>query len=468
VTINVLPDEALLEIFAHYVDQAKRIGAWYTLVHVCGRWRSIVFSSTNRLHLQILCTARTPVRSSLDVWPALPIAISDHRLSNVTLSGLDNIIATLKHHDRVHHIELWGFTSSLFGRFAAVMQEPFPELTYLELLSGGRSAAPLNLPDSFLGGSAPQLQRLHLKGIPCPPILKLLLSAINLVNADLWNIPHSGYISVEMLVTCLAAMTNLKSFSLGFRSPRSCPDPTSRRPPPLTRPVLPALTHFKYRGVSESLEDLVARIETPLLSNTEITFFNQLIFVIPQLTQFIRRVNKFKLFDQAVVLFQYRYVQVRLSPRSETVDPAILKLKISCKMSEWQLSSLAQLCNRSLSSCSTVERLNIREDQYSQPHWQDDIEHAQWIDLLHPFTAVKDLYLSKELVPRVALALQEPIGETEVLPMLQNIFLEWPRPSRLVREVIGPFITARQSSDHPVTVHYWEEGGWVVHASGGR
>ncbi len=456
-TINVLPDEALLEIFAHYVDQAKWIGTWYTLVHVCGRWRSIVFSSTNRLHLQLLCTARTPVRSSLDVWPALPIVISDRRLPKVSLSGVDNIVAALKHHDRVHHMELWGFTSSLFGRFAAVAQEPFPELTYLELLSGGRSAAPtLNLPDSFLGGSAPQLQRLHLKGIPFPPIRKLLLSATNLVNADLWNIPHSGYISVEMLVTCLAAMTNLKSFSLGFRSPRSCPDPTSRRPPPLTRTVLPALTHFKYRGVSESLEDLVARIETPLLGNTEITFFNQLILFIPQLPQFIRRVGKFKVFDQAVVLFQYRYVQVRLSPRSETVDPAILKLKISCKMSEWQLSSLTQLCNWSLPSCSTVERLDIREDQGSRPRWQDDVENAQWLELLHPFTAVKDLYLSKELVLRVALALQEPIGAIEVLPMLQNIFLErlYPSRRRRVREAIGSFITARQSSSHPVTVHY--------------
>jgi len=127
-------------------------------------------------------------------------------------------------------------------------------------------------------------------------------------------------------------------------------------------------------------------------------------------------------------------------------------------MSEWQLSSLTQLCNRSLPSCSTVECLDIREDQGSGPRWQDDIENAQWIDLLHPFTAVKDLYLSKELVLRVALALQEPIGATEVLLMLENLFLERLQPSRLVQEAIGPFITARQSSNHPVTVHYLEEG----------
>jgi hypothetical protein len=202
------------------------------------------------------------------------------------------------------------------------------------------------------------------------------------------------------------------------------------------------------------LEDLVARIDTPLLDNAEITFFNQLIFDIPRLPQFIRHLSKFSAFDQAYVLFQSRYVQVRLSSQTGTVNDAIFKLKISCKPSDWQLSAVAQVCDWPFTHCSTVECLHIREDAESNLQWQDDMDNTQWIDLLHPFIAVKDLHLSEELAPLVALALRESVGATDVLPGLQNLFFEGPQPSRLFRAVIGPFIVARESSKSPVAAHY--------------
>ena len=453
VTIDKLPDDALIEIFAHFVDQTKRIGAWHTLVHVCRRWRSVVFSSTNRLGLQILCKARSRIKKSLHVWPDMPIVISDRRLKEAPICGVDNIIAALEHHDRVRHIELWGVTHALLGRLASAIQEPFPELTFLSFLVDSRRTALPVLPGPFFGGSAPRLQRLHLKSVPLPPILNLLITATDLVNMDLWNIPYSGYVSAEEMVTHLAPMTRLKSLSLGFHSPRSCPDPASRRPPPPTRAVLPALTHLNYRGVSELLEDLVALIDTPLLDNVEITFFNQLIFDIPQLPQFMRRLNRFKAFDQAYVLFQSLYVQVRLFPQAGTGDEANFKLKVSCKPSDWQLSSVAQICDWS-TPCSTVEHLHIRKDTGSGPQWQDDMENTQWIDLLHPFIAVKDLYLSEELAPLVSLALRESVGAADVLPALQNIFFEGLEPSSFFQAVIGPFIAARESSKRPVAPHY--------------
>ena len=47
VTIGTLPDEAHREIFNFYVDQleieAENIEAWIILVHVCQRWRKVVF-----------------------------------------------------------------------------------------------------------------------------------------------------------------------------------------------------------------------------------------------------------------------------------------------------------------------------------------------------------------------------------------------------------------------------------------
>jgi len=449
VNINIVPDEVLLEIFAHYVDQAKWIGAWSILVHVCRRWRLIVFSSSRRLNLQILCTARSPVKRALDIWPPYPIVILEHYLHDrALLFGISDVISALKHRDRVRHIELRGFGSYLLGILATEIQRPFPELTVLELRLSGEHAAPV-LPDAFSIGPTPRLQELHLRGIPLLPVRKLLLSAIDLIYLDLWDIPYCDYTSAGTVITCLAAMTRLRSLSLGFCFPRS--GPASRRPPPPMRIVFPALTHFKFRGVSEALEDLVARVDTPLLDKAEITFLNQLLYEIPRLSQFIARANKFKVCDQAHVLFQHRYVQVRLSPQAPTADHGTIKLRISCQESDWQLSSLAQVCHWSLPPYSTIERLGIREDPSWKTHWQDDLDNTQWIELFRPFTAVKDLYLSDDLVSRVALALQEPYG-AEVLPALQNIFLEGPKSSDLVPEAVERFIAARQFSGHKVTV----------------
>jgi hypothetical protein len=108
--------------------------------------------------------------------------------------------------------------------------------------------------------------------IPFPGLPKLLLSATHLVDLCLLSIPDSGYISPEAMVTCLSSSTGLDGLFIGFESPRSRPDRKTRRPPPPTR-ALPVLTKFQFIGVGEYLEDLVARIDAPLLGNLHISFF---------------------------------------------------------------------------------------------------------------------------------------------------------------------------------------------------
>jgi hypothetical protein len=44
----------------------------------------------------------------------------------------------------------------------------------------------------------------------------------------------------------------------------------------------------------------------------------------------------------------------------------------------------------------------------------------------------------------------------EVLPNLQNIFLEGHDPSGPVDEAIGQFVASRQVASHPVAVSRWE------------
>jgi hypothetical protein len=481
-SINILPNDVLREIFDFYVigvailpqERSYRnqpVVAWHKLVHVCQRWRYVVFDSPRRLDLRLLCTNNTPVTTMMDIWPALPIYIyACAYIVASPLSGVTNIISALQQHNRVRAIDISGVPNSLLKE-AAAMQEPFPALTELTLRSYDKSA-PI-LPDSFLGGSAPSLQKLYLFRIPFPALPKLLLSTHHLVKLCLWDIPRSGYISPEAMVTALSTLTRLAKLVLAFRSPRSQADRASRRPPPLTRVALPALTSLWFKGDSEYLEDIVSRIEAPLLSYTEILFFNQLVFDTQLLRHFISRTEIVKEAYQAFISCHTDTVLFSLYPQNGTDEEARVMLGVSCKPLDWQISSLAQVCSTSFPPLPTLERLeiDIKKNQHSPLEWQYDMEDAQWLELLHPFISVKDLGLSKDLVPFVAPALQElsRAGErmTEVLPALQNLFLTGPITSGPVKEAIRKFIVTRQLFGYPVTVHYRDSISGVQ-ALGGR
>ena len=219
-TIQTLPEDVLLEIFACYVDYSEGFCDWHALIRVCRRWRNVVFASPRRLDLSILFTSTKTVRDMQDIWPELPILIGYNNPSMV--ESVDNVIAALELKDRASRIYLWDASSSVLERFIAVMQFPFPVLRDLFLHSFDGMAPVIS--ESFLGGSAPRLRQLEFDGIPFPALPKLLLSAANLDRLDLQNIPHSGYISPEAMATCLSTLTRLQELILSFRSPQSRPD----------------------------------------------------------------------------------------------------------------------------------------------------------------------------------------------------------------------------------------------------
>ena len=136
------------------------------------------------------------------------------------------------------------------------------------------------LPDSFLGGSTPRLERVWFNCILFPGLPKLLLSAAHLVTLYLYNIPYSGFMSPETMATTLSVLTRLEFLSLEFQSPRSHLDRASRHPPPLTRSVLSSLALFSFEGVCEYSDDLVARIDAPICS-LYTNFFDQIVFDLP-------------------------------------------------------------------------------------------------------------------------------------------------------------------------------------------
>ena len=468
--IDVLHDDVLLEIFDFYVDTGpsllteyeegipsyeskKAIEEWQLLVHVCRRWRSLVLGSRRRLNLRLYCTSETPIREKLDVWPALPLIVDSGGIMGLS-SDTDNIVAALGQSNRISQIALY-FADWKLEEVLAALQVPFPELTNLRVSSFGTQ--PPTIPDSFLDLYAPRLQYFQLHGLPFPGLPKLLLSATHLVELKLTNIPRSWYISPEAMVALISVLSGLRILSLEFQTPHSLPANgwESQSLPLPKRSILPALDKFYFEGVSEYLEDLVNRIEAPQLDEIDIIFFNQFDFDCPLLAQFINRSPTLSAPDEAHASLQFDdfLANITLLAQFRTI-----KIGISCGIPDRQLSSVVRICNSPLHPLSAVEDLYIvHRDQ--QLIWKNyTIENAHWLQLLLPFTAVKDLYLSEEFGPGIAAALQELVGAriTEVLPSLQNIFVKGLEPSGSFQENTGQFVAARQLSDRPVAISFWD------------
>jgi hypothetical protein len=419
----------------------------WSLGHICQRWRYLILASPVRLNLYLFCRDNTPVKNALDVWPPLPIEIQSE-------SGDfgDNIIAALEHSNRVREILLCRIRSPLES-LVTVTQEPFPALESLHLgIDWDVCETAPALPDTFLGGYAPRLRSLRLHRIPFPTVPKLLLSSPDLSYLVLSHTPHSGYISPEVMVACVAAFPRFAFLEIGFESPASRPDQGAQRPPPLTRAVLPALTKFEFRGVSEYLEDLVARIFAPLLDDVKILLFNRLIFDIQRLAQFISHALVPVPYDSAEITFHSHTVMIRLSSMRRPYTK-FFQLTISCKGGDWQVSSMAQICNQFSFLLPGIAKLDILERSGSF----DMDDDTQWLELLLPFTAVLALFSSLNCQSRIVSALQGLSEEsvTEVLPSLKVLTLEVSSPPQAASESeLKPFLTARRRYSCPFMVQY--------------
>ena len=472
----MLPDDVLLLIFLFdglEDEDVRRKGClpWQRLVHVCQRWRYLVFSSPKFLDLRLFGVPWTRrfargkkfTSAMTAIWPPLPVIIRGACYADGL--GVYDFNAAIVDPTRVREIDL-ELTRSPLEELDWAMQKPFPTLTYLRLCLNRHMTRDLGpgpaLSDEFLGGSALNLQYLELDGIVFPALPKFLLSATGLVRLTLSNILRDGYVSPEAMVTRLALMVKLKWLTIDFRPSIFFPD---SRPPPPTRTILPALTHFVFRGAKEYLEDFVSRIDAPLLHDTRISFYYQLIFDIPQLTQFMRRTTRFEAFNQVLVDFDYLDIHVGnfLPTRDIDDDEISTRFMISAESytetDPWNLS-LAQFFTSVFPFISMVKRIYIDGPEDSTSYWRANLENTEWLEIFYPFTALEDLYLYNKFALHIAPALQKLVEGrvTEVLPTLQNIYLEGVRPSKSgpIQEVVEKFVTARQLSGRPVTVSLWK------------
>jgi hypothetical protein len=245
-----------------------------------------------------------------------------------TSSGTDNVIAALGQNNRVCQVNLSVFARGEMEKVFAAMRVPFPKMTELQLTP---YLSDIPIPDSFLGGSAPRLRILSVSGIPFPGLPKLLLSTTHLVRLWLSDIPRSGYISPESVIALISALSSLETLCLKFEFPESRSHWQSRSLPTIKRPVLPALNEFRFKGVTEYLEELVNGIDTPQLEKMDITFFNQIDFDCPRLARFINRTPTLRALDEAHVQFGDGTAGVALRNPTYDADFCVLNISILCE-----------------------------------------------------------------------------------------------------------------------------------------
>ena len=444
-TIDMLSDDILVYIFNLFRRESKNADGmwpWHALVHVCQRWRHVIFAWPHHLDLQLYCGSGRAVARAQDIWPA-------NLLINIRID-LDleydaSTISALEPRNRIAGIDLSGLTKLQLQRCTAVMQEPFPILRAL-FLGCDENVTPV-ITHTFLGGSAPRLQTIHLCFVPFPTLPKLLLSATELVKLNLERITRAGYISPDALATCMSMLKRLEYVSISFQFPNSFPNLTNRHPPPLTRAVLPALETFVFEGLSEYSEDLISRIDTPLLSYFSLRFFYQHNFDIPQVPQFLNRIKNFKPPLKAEIdFFGFTIGASLVSPGCKFL------FQFQCTGLDRQLLLLERIYTQCLPHTSHVNHLKLNREYTSEPR-QDT---ALWLEFLHIFNAVEILDVTNnELDVDIAWVLGELTAEraAEVLPMLYTVVFH-AQVKPLVTHILRPFIDARKLSDHPVAVSW--------------
>ncbi|KAH9164290.1 hypothetical protein EDB89DRAFT_2078124 [Lactarius sanguifluus] len=450
VTINSLPDDVLLEIF----DSCRKghdfgwstftvAWGWQRLVHVCQRWRQLVFESPRRLDLQLPCTHGIIVRTNLDFWPPLPIAIH-YEYDRLSVDDHDSLFAALEHPDRVSQVNLC-LTGPLLEEVATEMEVPFPALTRLTLQwEDEADETPPAFFNGFLGGSAPCLQYLHLECVLFPALPALLFTSTDLVNLSLHDIPPDGYISPEAMVACLAALSRLESLLIKFQSEASRPDQI--HPPPATRTVVPSLLTFEFEGCDEYLEDLLARIDGPQLYHINIRYFDQLPGIhVAQLFKFLDRSedSHLALIRHADVAFLHEWISFGMYPFPEShPDRNGVNALIYCQGIERQVSQMIQVFSQRSTMLSRVVHFKLSR-------YRTGATDHQWLHLLRLFSAARTLYVTQEFASRLARVLESITGEmvVEVLPVLDLIYLE----GQSVSDIEG-FLAARQLSGHPITI----------------
>ncbi|KAI0255453.1 hypothetical protein BJV78DRAFT_674038 [Lactifluus subvellereus] len=388
-----------------------------------------------------------PIANMLAHSPPLPLTID--YVGETSEEDEEGIFLALRHTDRVHYISLT-LPSPKLRKIITTMDEQFPILERLLIGSPIQDdTSSLVLPRTF---QAPHLRHLYLWHVALPIGSPLLTTTVGLVTLWLLDIPPSAYFTPSYLLTRLSLMPQLENLAIGFYSP--LPNRHVERQlldtPIMTHVTLPNLRWFSFKGVSAYLEGLLARISVPVLSNLTIMLFNQLTFTVPRLLQFMNTSETFS-FSTVQLAFDDDFAELVAFPLGgQRVYPFMVQ--VMCRHLDWQVSSTAQILDTLQPVLSVVEKLTLNHVRHNRSsEWHNDVDRAQWRQLLRPFSNLKTLHVQDELVGKLARSLQADDGESP-LDLLHNLEELGYSGGDDARDAFTPFIDERQVVGHPVNL----------------
>ena len=361
----------------------------------------------------------------------------------------DNIHLGLQQHGRVRRVLLQAPSSSL-RMWLEPMNEHFPGLRDLSLFSTTTEEMSLVLPELL---QAPDLRHLSLHGVGLPKRWSFLSSTIALSTLTLTRIRGSCYFSPGHLVTQLQGLPYLEELSIGFAIPiPQLPLPSSEEkllPSPTLPVALPTLKRLTFRGEDDYLDNLIARIDTPLLEQLSLTLLYDIAFTLVNLTKFIHRTKGIGCLVARVILNEDG-ASLHTS-YYEAQDIGKLNLNVDCKSLDWTIHSIAQVCSALEKVLSSVGELTLDLDvDGMQSDWEITRDDKQWHELLLPFISVKKLRIGRSLTLELSRAL-ESLTEGLVLKLLPELKeLEVLHKIDLPTDAFSKFMEIRETVGRPV------------------
>ena len=456
-TINHLPDELLIEIFDFYRQESERWTAqwstepeWFVLVHVCKRWRAVMFESASRLDLRLVLTAQRggdfePILAHV---PPLPIDM-DYYYKRSGLN-LHHVSDALEHPDRFRQITFRGPDRDLNELLYAI-EYPLPALESLDLVAEGD--IDLDMPAMFLEGPNLQLRSLQLNGISLPSISRLLSSAPALNDLTLSFECNVHPEQAMSHLSHLQDMPCLRHLGLSLTSscfPRNLPPPTKTP----KRFTLPKLTSFSYYGHGAFLITFISRFATLSLRDVKIQVLDDIDSPVLRLSRFIEDIREHCHAVQ-VVIERFNFRLLLRGPLEDDSDEGHDSLYFKLTTVPFR-DSMMQISSPFSAMLITTEELSFRfvDDQV--------VEVIPWREFLMQFPSVKLLRIYGNNNRGIASALNQARALHQdygghgltFLPALEEIELGTDSPQGRESELatFRPFVSARQQAGLPVKV----------------
>jgi hypothetical protein len=382
--------------------------------------------------------------------PPLPLVIDYHwQGTYLTAVNEEAIILALDQRDRVRRIR-FNLPVTKLQKLIMAIDGEYPILEYLILASPHKEKSTvLILPKTL---QTPHLRHL---AIDCsiPIQSPLFWTAADLVTLHLGIYHPSTYFQPAVLLRWLSLMPQLEMLLIffSFAVPNRDVERQLMRTPIMTQITLSNLRTFGFQVASAYSEAVLSRITASRLENFQIGYPEQLTFSVPQLPQFIGRIENLR-FDRAEFNFDSEQVYVSVNPPKANMPMDAFSMNVECWHLDWQVSSVAQIFNALSQIFSAVEHLTVAQQVHSRSSGEhNEVHRTEWRKLFRSFSNVKTLRIKAGLVRELSRCLRLEDGEhpLELLPELQELTYSG---SGNANDSFTSFIDARQNAGRPVTL----------------